>query len=466
MNIKAEWGIVGMGVMGTALSRNFANKGIKIALFNRRIKQLEEKVAIKKKQLYPELKNAQAFEELNRFVLAIEVPRKILVMIPAGNPTEDFLEQLVPLLSKGDIIIDGGNSHYLQTEKRSKRFIKKGMLFLGVGVSGGEEGALNGPSLMVGGNKAAYEIVKKNLFQIAAKNSKGNSCCAYFGKGGAGHFVKMIHNGIEYAEMQLLAEVLGLLRSNNSCEVIQSLLNQWNKTKSKSYLLKITAELLKYLEDGIPFIDKIQDKASNKGTGAWATDAGTVLNYSNSLMANALYARYISSFKKERVELAKKFNEKKPLFEASFLQIKKSYDLSRWINHHQGFEMLTLAAKKYNWEINLCEVASVWAEGSIIKSDLIEFCITLFETKKSLMLSDEFKKLLELGKDNWKETLKLAIESEIPILCMQGAWSYFTALKTEKSTANIIEALRDYFGAHGFLRIDNKSNALHHGTCS
>tara|TARA_Y100000389_G_scaffold41513_2_gene36219 strand:+ start:5058 stop:6458 length:1401 start_codon:yes stop_codon:yes gene_type:complete len=466
MNIKAEWGIIGMGVMGTALSRNFANKGIKIALFNRHIRQLEEKVAIKKKQLYPELKNAQAFDELNRFVFALEVPRKILVMIPAGNPTEDLLKQLVPLLSKGDIIIDGGNSHYLQTEKRSKTFIKKGVLFLGVGVSGGEEGALNGPSLMVGGNKAAYEIVKKNLFQIAAKNSKGNSCCAYFGKGGAGHFVKMIHNGIEYAEMQLLAEVVGLLRSNNSYEVIQSLLDQWNKTKSKSYLLKITAELLKYQEDGILFIDIIQDKASNKGTGAWATNAGTVLNYSNSLMANALYARYISSFKKERVELAKKFNDKKPLFEASFLQIKKSYDLSRWINHHQGFEMLTLATKKYNWEINLCEVASVWTEGSIIKSDLIEFCITLFENKKSLMLSDEFKKLLELGKDNWKETLKLAIESEIPILCMQGAWSYFTALKTEKSTANIIEAQRDYFGAHGFLRIDNKSNSLHHGPWS
>ena len=463
MNIKAEWGIVGMGVMGTALSRNFAKKGIKIALFNRHIKQFEEKVAIKKKQLYPELKNAQAFEELNQFVFALEVPRKIIVMISAGNPTEDFLEQLSPLLSRGDIILDGGNSHYLQTEERSKTFIKKGVLFLGVGVSGGEEGALNGPSLMVGGNKSAYEIVKKNLFQIAAKNSKGNSCCAYFGKGGAGHFVKMIHNGIEYAEMQLLAEVVGLLRSNNSYEVIQSLLDQWNKTKSKSYLLKITAELLKYQEDGILFIDIIQDKASNKGTGAWATNAGTVLNYSNSLMANALYARYISSFKKERVELAKKFNDKKPLFEASFLQIKKSYDLSRWINHHQGFEMLTLAAKKYNWEINLCEVASVWTEGSIIKSDLIEFCITLFENKKSLMLSDEFKKLLELGKDNWKETLKLAIESEIPILCMQGAWSYFTALKTEKSTANIIEAQRDYFGAHGFLRIDSESDKLQHG---
>ena len=172
MNIKAEWGIIGMGVMGTALSRNFANKGIKIALFNRHIRQLEEKVAIKKKQLYPELKNAQAFDELNRFVFALEVPRKILVMIPAGNPTEDLLKQLVPLLSKGDIIIDGGNSHYLQTEKRSKTFIKKGVLFLGVGVSGGEEGALNGPSLMVGGNKAAYEIVKKIYSRLLQKTVK------------------------------------------------------------------------------------------------------------------------------------------------------------------------------------------------------------------------------------------------------------------------------------------------------
>ena len=463
MNVKTEWGIVGMGVMGTALSRNFARNGIKIALFNRRIKKLEEEVALKKTQLYSELANAQAFEELDQFVFALKAPRKILLMLPSGDPTEDLLEQLGPLLSKGDIVIDAGNSHYQQTEKRSKSFIKKEILFLGIGVSGGEEGALKGPSLMVGGNKEAYEIVKNNLFQIAGKNNKGHPCCSYFGNGGAGHFVKMIHNGIEYAEMQLLAEVISLLHHNNSNEVIQTTLNQWNKTKSKSYLLEITADLLKYYEDELPFVEMIQDKASNKGTGSWATKAGTTLGYSNSLMASALYARYISSFKKERVALAKRFNKKIPLLKASFIQIKKSYDLSRWINHHQGFEMLSLAAKKYGWKLDLYQVASVWAEGCIIKSDLMEFCISLFESEKSLLLSNEFKTLLEKGKDPWKKTLKQAIESEIPILCMQSAWSYFTALKTNKSTANIIQAQRDYFGAHGFLRIDSESDKLQHG---
>lgn len=463
MNVKTEWGIVGMGVMGTALSRNFARNGIKIALFNRRIKKLEEEVALKKTKLYSELADNQAFEELDQFVFALKAPRKILLMLPAGDPTKDLLEQLGPLLSKGDIVIDAGNSHYQQTEKRSKSFIKKEILFLGIGVSGGEEGALKGPSLMVGGNKEAYEIVKNNLSQIAGKNNKGNPCCAYFGNGGAGHFVKMIHNGIEYAEMQLLAEVISLLHHNNSYEVIQSILNQWNKTKSKSYLLEITADLLKYYEDELPFVEMIQDTASNKGTGSWATEAGTTLGYSNNLMARALYARYISSFKKERVALAKRFNKKIPLLKASFIQIKKSYDLSRWINHHQGFEMLTLAAKKYGWKLDLYQVASVWAEGCIIKSDLMEFCISLFESEKSLLLSNEFKTLLEKGKDPWKKTLKQAIESEIPILCMQSAWSYFTALKTNKSTANIIQAQRDYFGAHGFLRIDSESDKLQHG---
>ncbi len=459
MTNKVQWGIVGMGVMGTSLSRNFAGKGIQLALFNRRLEGIEEDVALTKKHHYPELHQAQAYEDLVQFTAALESPRKILLMLPAGKPTSLILDQLTPLLSEGDIVIDGGNTHYQETENRASKLSKKGILFLGIGVSGGEAGALKGPSLMAGGDQKAYEIVKKDLFQIAAKNSKGNPCCAYFGSGGAGHYAKMVHNGIEYAEMQLLAEVYALSHHSK----IQPTLEEWNSTASKSYLLEITAALLAYQEDNMPFIEKIEDQASNKGTGAWATAAGTTLGYPNNLMSSALHARYISSFKEDRIQFAKQFNSELSKTKISFSELKKSYDLSRWINHHQGFEMLDLAAKEYNWKLNLSEVASVWAEGCIIKSELMDFCITLFKKEKSILLSEDFKKLLEEGKDAWKNTILQTVENEIPVLSMQAAWSYFVAMKTKKSTANIIQAQRDYFGAHGFNRTDQENSELLHG---
>ncbi|MDA8948682.1 NADP-dependent phosphogluconate dehydrogenase [Flavobacteriaceae bacterium] len=466
MNNKTEWGIAGMGVMGTSLSRNFAQKGITLSLFNRYLKGSEEQVANKKKQRYPELNTSLAFEEISPFVSSLETPRKILLMLPAGKPTDAFLDQLVPLLQVGDVVMDGGNTHYLHTEKRAKALHKKGILFLGIGVSGGEEGALYGPSLMIGGALKAFELVKNDLIKIAAKNKTDKACCGYFGAGGAGHFVKMVHNGIEYAEMQLLAEVYALSQSKGLNDDIQSELCQWNTTSSKSYLLEITARLLNYKENQVPFVELIQDQASNKGTGAWATAAGTTLGYPNTLMATALHARYISSFKSKRVQFAEHYATEKIVEKISFTQLKMSYDLSRWINHHQGFEMLTLAAKEYHWKLNLSEVAAVWAEGCIIKSDLIDLCINLLKDEKSLLLSTEFKILLEAGKDAWKKTLQQAIENETAVLCMQNSWSYFAALKTEKSAANIIQAQRDYFGAHGFHRIDNKEVGLQHGPWS
>ena len=466
MNTKTQWGIAGMGVMGTSLSRNFSQKEISLALFNRRVEGKEEGVALKKKQLYSELNPTQAFEELKDFVSAIERPRKIFIMLPAGVATSHFLEQLIPLLSKGDIVIDGGNAHYKETEKRAKRLGDEGILFLGVGVSGGEEGALKGPSLMVGGDHTAYEIVKEDLFKIAAKNRNKISCCAYFGTGGAGHFVKMVHNGIEYAEMQLLAELYALASCTMSHDEIQKTLSQWNATKSKSYLLEITASLLKFREDKTPFIELIRDQASNKGTGAWATASATELGYPNSLMTAALHERFLSFFKKERIQFSEYFDKPRSTVNISSSLLKNAYDLSRWVNHHQGFEMLTLAAKEYKWSLNLSQVASVWAEGCIIKSNLMDDCIKLLKDNTMLLLSEDFKQLLTNGKENWKEILQQAVANEIPIPCMQSAWTYFAALKTQNSSANIIQAQRDYFGAHGFLRVDNDSQGLKHGPWS
>jgi len=466
MNTKTQWGIAGMGVMGTSLSRNFSQKEISLALFNRRVEGKEEGVALKKKQLYSELNPTQAFEELKDFVSAIERPRKIFIMLPAGVATSHFLEQLIPLLSKGDIVIDGGNAHYKETEKRAKRLGDEGILFLGVGVSGGEEGALKGPSLMVGGDHTAYEIVKEDLFKITAKNNNKIPCCAYFGTGGAGHFVKMVHNGIEYAEMQLLAELYALASCTMSHDEIQKTLSQWNATKSKSYLLEITASLLKFREDKTPFIELIRDQASNKGTGAWATASATELGYPNSLMTAALHERFLSFFKKERIQFSEYFDKPRSTVNISSSLLKNAYDLSRWVNHHQGFEMLTLAAKEYKWSLNLSQVASVWAEGCIIKSNLMDDCIKLLKDNTMLLLSEDFKQLLTNGKENWKEILQQAVANEIPIPCMQSAWTYFAALKTQNSSANIIQAQRDYFGAHGFLRVDNDSQGLKHGPWS
>lgn len=466
MNTKTQWGIAGMGVMGTSLSRNFSQKEISLALFNRRVEGKEEGVALKKKQLYSELNRIQAFEELKDFVSAIERPRKIFIMLPAGVATSHFLEQLIPLLSKGDIVIDGGNAHYKETEKRAKRLKDEGVLFLGVGVSGGEEGALKGPSLMVGGDHTAYEIVKEDLFKIAAKNSNKIPCCAYFGTGGAGHFVKMVHNGIEYAEMQLLAELYALASCTMSHDEFQKTLSQWSATKSKSYLLEITASLLKFREDKTPFIELIQDQASNKGTGAWATASATELGYPNSLMAAALHARFLSFFKKERTQFSEHFDKPRSTVNISSSLLKNAYDLSRWINHHQGFKMLSLAAKEYKWSLNLSQVASVWAEGCIIKSDLMDDCIKLLQDNTMLLLSKDFKQVFTNGKENWKELLQQAVANEIPTPCMQSAWTYFAALKTQNSSANIIQAQRDYFGAHGFLRTDNDSQDLEHGPWS
>ena len=463
MKNKVQWGVMGMGVMGTSLSRNFAQKGIPLALYNRFEKGKEEGIAKLKKKKYPELKHALAFENLKDCIASIATPRRLLLMLPAGKPTSEFLETLVPLLSEGDLIIDGGNSHFETTNKRAHWLKKRGLLFLGVGISGGEEGALKGPSLMVGGDAKAYALVKDDLHLLAAKNQNQTACCAYFGTGGAGHYVKMIHNGIEYAEMQLLAEVYALGTAFLSHLELQKRLTQWNNTESKSYLLEITAALLSYQENNQPFVAQIKDQASNKGTGAWATAAAASLGSPNSLMVSALHARYISNLKKERDTYSREFNTKVAPPNLSLSDLKKSYDLSRWINHHQGFELLSAASQTYAWPIELSEVAQVWAEGCIIKSQLLEQCIAIFKEKNSLLLTNSFKKLLESGKSAWKKTLQQAIASEIAIPCMLSAWTALCGLKTRESSANIIQAQRDFFGAHGFERNDQTKERLYHG---
>ena len=462
---QATWGIVGLGVMGTSLSRNFANKGISLSLYNREVKGSEEGVALSHTKQYSELKNAIPFNSLPSFVESIKNPRKILLMLPAGSPTDTVIEKLIPLLTQGDVIIEGGNSHFKDTEKRAKQLSAAGIHFLGVGVSGGEEGALKGPALMIGGVKEAYMLVKNDLSAIAAKNSKGVPCCDFVGSGGAGHFVKMVHNGIEYAEMQLLAEVVSLALSDpsNSIKTIRKMLQDWQKTKSESYLLDITASLLGFHESGRPFIDLIKDEASNKGTGAWATAEGAELGSPNSLMASALHARFTSSNKKQRSLLSKTFKGKPTSTSLSLSALKVSYDLSRIINHHQGFEMIREAAIKNNWKIKLATIASLWSEGCIIKSRLMDTLVDVLKTNDTLLNAAAFIEFFNNGIASWEILITTAIQKRIPFSCHNAAWNYFLAITQENSNANIIQAQRDFFGAHGFERKDKNHDKKYHG---
>ena len=462
---QATWGIVGLGIMGTSLSRNFANKGTSLSLYNREVKGSEEGVALSHTKQYSELKNALPFNSLPSFVESIKNPRKILLMLPAGSPTDTVIEKLIPLLTQGDVIIEGGNSHFKDTEKRAKQLSAAGIHFLGMGVSGGEEGALKGPALMIGGVKEAYMLVKNDLSAIAAKNSKGVPCCDFVGSGGAGHFVKMVHNGIEYAEMQLLAEVVSLALSDqsNSIKTIQKMLQDWQKTKSESYLLDITASLLGFQESGRPFIDLIKDEASNKGTGAWATAEGAELGSANSLMASALHARFTSSNKKQRSLLSKTFKGKPTSTSLSLSALKVSYDLSRIINHHQGFEMIREAAIKNNWKIKLATIASLWSEGCIIKSRLMDTLVDVLKSNDSLLNAAAFMEFFNNGIASWEISITTAIQKHIPFSCHNAAWNYFLAITQENSNANIIQAQRDFFGAHGFERKDKNHDKKYHG---
>lgn len=462
---KIEWGIVGMGSMGINLSRNFASNGYSLALYNRYVKGKEEQIALKQKKKFPELKDALAFESLANFVSSIKRPRKIIILITAGSALKVFLKRLVPLLSEGDIIIDGGNSHYKETEKVNSQLNKKNIHFLGMGISGGDKGALKGPSLMLGGDKEAYKFVAKDLENVSAKRVDGRPCCAYLGNLGAGHFVKMIHNGIEYAEMQLIAEIFSLMMETFEGKIIyvRKELKSWQKSSCESYLLAITSEILKYKDENGLFINKIIDTASAKGTGAWASESGISMGYPNSLMITALQARFTSKMKTKRENLSKIITLKKEDATISIKKLKIIYDICRLINHHQGFEMIKNSNQIYGWNSDLDLIAHLWSEGSIIKSGLMKKLEKEFKFKTSILEMDIFKKYILEAETNWNSVLNYAAAKLIPIPCISSAWNFLISITQEKSSGNIIQAQRDYFGAHGIMTLNNKEVEIING---
>ena len=459
---KSEFGLLGLGVMGKSLSRNLAQKGFKISIFNRHVEGQEEEVALRFKNEFKELDSALAFDNLVSFVESLQSPRKIMLLVNAGKTVDDIINSLIPLLSSNDVVIDGGNSHYKDTERRIKYLNDKGISFLGVGISGGEEGALKGPSIMPGGNKNAYRPIRPFLEKIAARDKNKYPCCSYIGINGSGHFVKMVHNGVEYAEMQLLAEVYSVFKElGKNPDEIADILEPWKAT-SNSYLLEITIEILRKKENNTWIIDSVLDKAGNKGTGNWATIAATELGVPSTMLASALFARYISSFKEDREKAGDIYGKDKPVPKLTDEDISKAYQLSRIINHHQGFKLLLEASNAYDWGLNLAEIARIWANGCIIRSSLMEDLAIILKDADNILFTKEIIEKIKYLRPSLNKVVSQGLlnQMDIPSLC--EAANYLNGYTKVKSSANIIQAQRDYFGAHTFQKINDPTGKFYH----
>jgi len=457
----SDFGVFGLGVMGKSIAINIAKNNHKLSVYNR--KEAEEATVVSDfLNDNKALQNVQGFTDVEAFVQSLTQPRQILLMVNAGKTVDVVLEALLLYLDKDDIVIDGGNSHYLDSKARFDRLKSKGLHFLSCGISGGEEGAKNGPSMMPSGDKSIYKLVAPVLESISAKDKNGNPCCTYLGEEGSGHFVKMVHNGIEYAEMQLLAECYALLSKNKSYSEIVSIFRSWQHSGLDSYLLDITCQILEKKEGNDYLLDLILDAASNKGTGSWSSKAALDLGLPNTMMSAAVFARYISSFKEERTKLSKLVKTESKAINIDVEALKQAYQFARIINHHQGFILIDSASKTYKWNLNLATIASVWTSGCIIKSQFIEYCVQSLKTNGSLLEDITLVSSLFNSEIQIKTILKSALDARVAIPCLQEAYNYWIGFTTQKSSANVIQAQRDFFGAHTYKRIDKDPKTNFH----
>lgn len=451
---KSEFGVIGLGVMGKSLSLNMAEKGFKISVYNRSEGDEAQVVSEFLKQ-NGAFKTISGFTHLQEFVNSLQQPRKLLMMVKAGDVIDQIVAQLLPLLSEEDILIDGGNSHFKDTQSRFQTLKDKQIHFMGCGISGGEEGARSGPSMMPGGDLESYHKIAPLLEAIAAKDENGQPCCTYIGNDGAGHFVKMIHNGMEYAEMQLLAECYALMSSFMNNEAIAKVFSDWNKGDLSSYLLEITIDILRKKEDNAHLLDKILDKAENKGTGSWSSKIALDLGVPSTMMASAVFARYLSSFKAKRTALSQKIGSKPKIskhFDLALME--KAYRFARIINHHQGFVVMQKASEVYQWNLNLSEIARIWTNGCIIRSQFMADAIDYFKTFNDILSHQKLLKTLKASESSMTEVLQWAIAHRVPSDSFWSAYHYWVSMTTERLPANLIQAQRDYFGAHTYQRLD------------
>ena len=460
---KSEFGLFGLGVMGRSLARNLANHGVKLSLYNRHVDGQEENVAKNFKNSYEELSSTLPFDNIEGFVNSLQKPRKIMLMVNAGNIVDAVIDNLFPFLEEGDILIDGGNSHYQKTQKRIDYLGTQNIHFVGAGVSGGEQGALYGPSIMVGCNKEVYKEIHPFLETIAAKDGNSLPCCTLVGAGGSGHFVKMVHNGIEYVEMQLLAEVVAILKTKGyDPDQISSILEVWKET-ANSYLLEITIDILRKRDGKDWLVNRILDKAGNKGTGNWTTITSTQLGVPSTMIASALFARYTSFYKEERIAANKNFESDKILrLNVTIDSVLNAYQFSRLINHYQGFKLIKEASEKYNWCLDLSELSRIWTNGCIIQSDLMVELVTIFKESDNLLLNEDIIRRITNLKSDAKKVVSACILAEVAIPNLSDAINFLNSFAVANSSANIIQAQRDYFGAHRYQRNDDVTNSIYH----
>lgn len=462
MENKSVFGIYGLGVMGASMSLNIADKGYELSVYNRSEGEEKEVVNdfLNKNSEYP---NIHGFTDIHNFVESMAHPRCILLMIKAGPVVDIVMDQLLPLLSEGDVLIDGGNSHYTDTQRRVEKAESHGIGFIGAGVSGGEEGARKGPSIMPGGNKKDYAKVASILEDISARDESGNVCCAHIGPDGSGHFIKMVHNGIEYVEMQLLAELYALLRLEKSNEQIAWIFEEWNQGSLSSYLLGITVQILRKKEGDHFLLDRVLDRAGNKGTGSWSSKVALDLGVPNGLMVEAVMARYISSFKERREYLASMLPQSEEKFNSINPEdLKNAYEFARLLNHQQGFRLMAQASSAYKWGLDFESIASIWSNGCIIKSNLMnELKVHFAENEDLFMISGIRKDLLSWEKPTVR-ILQEGLNRRVSLPCFSSAYHFWVDSTTKNLPANLIQAQRDFFGAHTYQRTDDPEGEFHH----
>jgi len=465
---KADIGLIGLAVMGENLILNMESKGFTVACYNRTTSKVDDFINGRAKG--KKILGAHSIPEL---VGMLAKPRKVMLMVKAGKPVDEFIEQVLPHLEDGDIIIDGGNSHFPDTTRRTQYVESKGKLYIGTGVSGGEEGALTGPSIMPGGSPAAWPAVKPIFQKISAKTDKGEPCCEWVGENGAGHFVKMVHNGIEYGDMQMICETYQMMKqglglsNKEMCDVF----TDWNSSELDSYLIEITRDILGYkAENGEEVVDVILDTAGQKGTGKWtaiaALDAGMPLT----LIGEAVFARCLSAIKDERVIASKVLPGPKvaPFTgnKAAFIKnLKLALYASKVVSYAQGYQLMRAAAKEYGWNLNYGGIALMWRGGCIIRSVFLGKIKKAFDKDPglvNLLMDPFFTKVAKKAQTSWRRVVATSVKMGIPMPTISSALAYYDGYRCERLPANLLQAQRDYFGAHTYERVDKPRNQWFH----
>jgi len=467
METKADIGLIGLAVMGENLALNIESKGYTVAVYNRSSDKVINFIEGRGKG-----KKIIGATTLSELINSLKSPRKIMLMVKAGKPVDEFIEMLIPLLAPGDIIIDGGNTHFPDTNRRAAYVESKGLLYIGTGVSGGEEGALKGPSIMPGGSPKAWPAVKPIFQDIAAKVADGSPCCDWVGEGGAGHFIKMVHNGIEYGDMQLICEAYQImkdyLRLNH--DEMHIVFKKWNEGELDSYLIEITRDILAFKdEDGYPLVEKILDTAGQKGTGKWTGISALELGVPLTLIGESVFARCLSAQKDERLKASKVLTGPSAVFtgnkEAFIEDLRNALLASKIVSYAQGYVLMRAAAEEYGWNLNYGGIALMWRGGCIIRSVFLGKIKEAFGRNPALtnlMMEDYFREKLLAAAPGWRRVVGQAIENGIAIPAFASALTYFDGYRSERLPANLLQAQRDYFGAHTYERTDKPRGEFFH----